>query len=409
MKWFVLWKRDGKIFFKSLLAAFLSSAVLLSACGLLAFTGAKMTESTFTPMKVGLVCLDSSPEARLAVQILSGQEDFQNLLDLEQEDTEEAALKKLRDGEYVGVIVLPQNFIQDIIYGKNTPGRVITDSASPLEEMLLRELAQAGSRLLSAGQAGVYSLQDSLRDEGLSHEAWQDMTLKINMNLIAEALSSSSEPFLREEIPLDGTSLPLLPHFLLSFLVFFLFASGAFFQKLFTQDRSAALLNRFAACGLSPASFLISKLFWICVYEVLAGGILLSLLSGYTNLAPTGKTLWEAVPFAGAGLLLAGSFILFCFSLFSGGKVSLLFLLAVSAGGLLISGGWIPLFLLPDFLHSISGWNLHALCMELFLPLFGVPGKGSSLLCALLLSAALVGISLLSLKRTSGRKEADTL
>ena len=47
-----------------------------------------------------------------------------------------------------------------------------------MEEMLLRELAQAGGRLLSGGQAGVYSLQDFLRNKGLSGEEWNDMTLK---------------------------------------------------------------------------------------------------------------------------------------------------------------------------------------------------------------------------------------
>ena len=139
MKWIVLWKRDGKLFFRCLIPALLSSAFLLTACGVLAFMGARMAGTSYTPMRVGLVCLDPSSEARMAVQILSGQEDFQTLIRLEEEDTEEAALKKLREGEYSGVIVLPEHFVSDIITGKNTPGRVITDSASPMEEMRSEE------------------------------------------------------------------------------------------------------------------------------------------------------------------------------------------------------------------------------------------------------------------------------
>lgn len=408
MKWIVLWKRDGKLFFRCLIPALLSSAFLLTACGVLAFMGARMAGASYIPMRVGLVCLDPSSEARMAVQILSGQEDFQTLIRLEEEDTEEAALKKLREGEYSGVIVLPEHFVSDIITGKNTPGRVITDSASPMEEMLLRELAQAGGRLLSGGQAGVYSLQNFLRNKGLSGEEWNDMTLKINLNLIAEALSLSSEPFQKEETPLLGSLLPLLPHFLLHFLVFFLFASGAFFQKLFSQDRSAPLLSRFAACGLTHRGFLLSKLFWIFLYELFAGGILLALLSGFSGLAPEGSSLPAALPWVGAGFLLVSSFILLCFSLFSGGKASLLLLLAAAAAGLFISGGFIPLFLLPPFLQSAGSWNLHALCTELFLPLFGIQGSPGTLLLGIFLSLCCIGLSLLLLRR-SGRKEAESL
>lgn len=408
VKWLVLWKRDGKLFFRCLLPALLSSLLLLTACGLLAFAGARMAGASYTPMRVGLVCLDSSREAQLAVRILSGQEDFQALIRLEQEDTEEDALKKLREGEYSGVIVLPEHFVNDIISGKNTPGRVITGSASPLEEMLLHELAQAGGRLLSGGQAGVYALQDSLRDEDLSGEKWNDMTLKINLNLIAEALSLSSEPFQEAETPLEGSLLPLLPHFLLHFLVFFLFVSGAFFQRLFSQDRRAPLLNRFAACGLTPSGFLLSKFFWIYLYELLTGGGLLALLSGASGLSPRGAALWAALLWAGAGLLLVSSCILLCFSLFSGGKASLLLLLSGAAAGLLLSGGWIPLFLLPEAVRPFSGWNLHSLCAELFLPLFGIETGPQSLVPGLALSLGCAGLSLLCLRR-KGRKEADAL
>ncbi len=106
---------------------------------------------------VGVVTDESdSKYIGMLIDYLSGMESAAFALDFETMDEEEA-MDKLNHGKLVAVLLLPEETINGILYGENSPVQVVFSKEQSLSNVFLYELTHAGMKLLSSAQASTYA------------------------------------------------------------------------------------------------------------------------------------------------------------------------------------------------------------------------------------------------------------
>lgn len=257
---------------------------------------------------------------------------------------EDEALAALARGEVTAVLLLPERFIQGVMWGENPDLRLVVARDRPLESLLLFWVGQSGVDFLSAVQSGIYAVLDLYEQNPPPGLDRHTAMVEINLRYITLTLDRANQFRLRE-ISATG-ALPIFRHYGLSLLAYFGLSAAPLFMPLYTGDWIGFQRRlRCAGQGCAPALF--------GAVAVGSGALLLFF-------APSVLFLGGGHPLAllgGAGLMA-----IYC-SLFS----ALCCLLTQSASGcggiaftvsllsLFLAGGVIPPVLLPAAVQRISG------------------------------------------------------
>ena len=161
----------------------------------------------------GVTLAITAPEGdgvpQLLEQFMGEMEDiaqYCNIVALE----EGAALEALSRGEVTAVLVLPERFIQGVMWGENPDLRLIVAGDRPLESLLLLWVGQSACDILSAFQSGVYAVLDLYAQSpppGLSRD---QVVVDINLRYIRLALDRG-ELFQNQTVSATGV-LPVHLH-----------------------------------------------------------------------------------------------------------------------------------------------------------------------------------------------------
>lgn len=109
--------------------------------------------------------LDESRYIKAAADYVASLEAVKNVGRFEYCNDENTALKKLKNGEYAAVLVIPENFIGTIISGGENPARVIfAGSGANISSSLFQEMMEAAASDVGSAQIGIYSVDDVIRE-----------------------------------------------------------------------------------------------------------------------------------------------------------------------------------------------------------------------------------------------------
>ena len=115
-----------------------------------------------TYLKIGLSVLENADSAKYYIEF--------------REFSEEDALRALKNREISGYVYIPENYMQDIFHGYNTPAKYITLSApTGFGSIISAEIASMVSHLVVESQNGMYSMQHVAADYNK-----EDLSAKIN-------------------------------------------------------------------------------------------------------------------------------------------------------------------------------------------------------------------------------------
>lgn len=105
---------------------------------------------------------DSDQYVKKAFEFLGDMDNVKSVCRFVMKD-EDTAIRGLKDGTYAAVVMIPENFINDIIYGKNTPAKIIFPGQGVNNtSMLFREMINAGGSDLSTAEAAIYASEEVL-------------------------------------------------------------------------------------------------------------------------------------------------------------------------------------------------------------------------------------------------------
>lgn len=145
-------------------------AVCAAALGMIAFCAGMWgaSEGENTKLRIGYVAEDNKL-TQFAVSYVQNMESVKSLCNLEPV-TQEEGRRLVENGELAALIVLPEDVINEILSGSNTPAKlyVYQDSntmgsgLNTVGSMLFEELVLAGIGMLDMAQAQIYAVSDML-------------------------------------------------------------------------------------------------------------------------------------------------------------------------------------------------------------------------------------------------------
>lgn len=320
----------------------------------------------------------SDKQERITVAIVSSESEStyidQAFQYLEQIDTVSAvctfikvdsdtAMEKLREGSVTAVIRIPENFIDDIMVGINTPAEVIfSKNGVNNSSVLFKELVTAAASDLSTAQAGIYSVDDACRSLGLSRQKLKNAEYDMNSIYIAYIIERGT-CFISENLASTG-QLTIIQFYVCTGIVMLLILSGIMCIELLKNDNQAlstALKRENIHTGMLGAA----RVLGITVVFFAMGALTITMTMLATLRFPQVKGVLSGT---GAGVLVADyiglfvliygvfSFVYFIYRMAAHPVYGVLMLFVLGMVMMFASGCFMPSALLPKMVQIIGAW-----------------------------------------------------
>ncbi|MBO4872765.1 MAG: ABC transporter permease [Lachnospiraceae bacterium] len=393
-------RRDLVLFKRGLIPALVLTVLLAAAAALAGFSVMRGASESAAPVRVAVVDEEGGMVSRFCINLVSSQSYIASLLDIDRVSRKKA-LTGLEDGTYAAVIILPEGYTDQIMYGYQGEGEILLSKGAAASAEIVASVADFGERLLAAGQYGVFAGEKVVKAAGLSREVYDDFLDRSNLELLDAAVNlydTGSEDILTAY---DGTGLSVGAYYAVTWLSLFLLVSGLFFTALYTADNSRALLTRLFSEGIRPAEYLAGKLLWPLLFRL---PLFALLLLGLSRLLPLQLSAGALLSTLGSVLLAAG-LISFSAAALASRKGWAGLLLGIAATGLFLCGGLIPRSFLPSWLSRLGDLTPSGAVAGLLRPLFGGRLPLPSLLAGLIYLGLALFFALHHLRAMPGKGE----
>lgn len=364
----------------------LSAAAALGAAGLLG-------SQRFAHPTIAITSEDEDPRLDPLIRMVGNVPEISTFAQVVQVPPHQAA-NLVASGEAAAALVLPAGFLNSVFTGENITPRLIVDSSRPVETALLTKLAASTIRVLTASQQGVsYTLK--IVDTVAPGTARRGSIIEgINYRLFQWVLGNGE--MYRHIVVNPGGQLSVLQMYLLGSALFFLLLATPMLYRLLSLYAAQGWARRLRAAGC--------PLVYYTAAQLIGGTLLLLpplalLLTGVGLVGGQGAPV-QLAPLLGAALLCA--FFLSCLSYLLCNIGSVIAAVGInflfSAAVLVLSGGLIPLALLPAPLAALAPYSPLTWMRSCLSSLYGV---SPSSLSFLLLAGAAVLLLVLCLLRSA--------
>lgn len=329
---------------------FLVSAVAF--CGNKFLYGAISEVATSQKYPVAIIMEDDSYLAEKVTDTLLDMKEVSEHLDIHF-TTKKDAISMLEKGEILAAIHIPKDTADNIVNGTNTPMNIIFPENSGFEAIIIKELSECVTTMLSSAQAGIYSIYDFYGDMHADDEI-DGALLRMNLKYIQIA-STGNKMFEKTVVTATG-SIPIMTYYICGALVLFslLFGINCYNCRLSLSSYSSKRLSLSKTPvlfqGLSSfIAIALGQLATIAIVSVPAVFILKMF-----NLHLDGTAIVGLIFTIPVFILISSAFVYLISSLTDHiiGQIMITFF--VTIGMCFISGCFIPTIMLPDILQSIS-------------------------------------------------------
>ncbi len=363
--------RDATLFLKCLA----SSLVLLILVGAVCLIGALAISGNTNNIAINVAVVDNEDSviSRILINAVKSTDYLSKFLRIEKTD-ESSATSAVKDGNASAAIILPKNFVGDILSGKQAKGKIyISDSVESYSGMVA-SAARFGEKLLVAGQYVVFTGEHIIKQHNLGASYHSEFLKTINNALISEALNARDKYIEPEKSNYLDTGMATSSYFAMCWLLTLLFLISIFFSELFTKDMSRGMLSRLSAYKIRTFRFFLPKITLMFLFRMAVILIALALIPDM------GKITLSILFFAILTALYI-SIVGACLSLCFGDNVSANAITAI--GGMFLCGGIVPRQLLPGVVTALGDFTPFGAAKLLVQPIFGASPSFSLLLPAL--------------------------
>ena len=396
-------QRDLVLFKRGLIPALVLAVLLAAALALAGFSVMRGASEGASPVQVAVVDEEGGLVSRFCINLVSSQSYIASLMDVERVSRRKA-LNGIEDGTYAAVIILPDGYTDNIMYGREGKGEILLSRGAAASAEIVASVADFGERLLAAGQYGVFAGEEVVWAADLPEDVYNDFLTRSNLQLLDAAVGLYDEGTSDIVTPYNGTGLTTEGYYAVTWLGLFLVIAGLFFTGLYTADNSRSLLTRLFSMGIRPMEYMSGKVLYPLLFRLPLYVLLLYGLSRFLPLK------FSAPGLAGAllALLIATCLISFSAVALASRKGWPGLLMGIAAICLFLCGGLVPRSFLPAWLSTAGDFTpLGAVCGCLH-PLFGRQDPSclwqSALIGFLYAGAALFG-AIRHLKRMPGKGE----
>ncbi len=228
-------KRAARLLPGQILADFVVCACAGVLAWLLIAQGAVTAEGT--RYRIGMVGDLSDSYLGFGIAAVQEMDDSRFMIELLPMSEQEAEAAFAR-GELYAVMRVPEGLMESIVYGEND--KLVTYTAAQgqqgLGTMVMGEITDVASTLVTCSQSAIYAMQRTLADQGRGEEiGWE--TDKLNLALIQMVLSRGG--FSEVEVLGYGDGLSLELYYFCGMILLFLLLSGLLNSALFVRRGGA--------------------------------------------------------------------------------------------------------------------------------------------------------------------------
>lgn len=333
------WKRLPHIYAGAIALFFLMGAIALLSSKTLygdAVTGR---------IAVGVVTPENDLLAEKVIDMVSSLGSVKSLCDFEYMDREEG-LKRLQDGRLYAVMEIPEEFVQDIMDGTNTPVQILLSSDAGLEGQIFQELANAGARTLGASQAGIYAGGELCRLYGLDSSIGQ---LEADLNHIYLSYSLPRTDYFRHRTERATKDVDTVQFYAISACVLFLLLCAIPVSGYLLPWRPA-FSRKLAVAGIGRIVRTVSRVLGLTmlIAAVAAPFAVAAALKGWIS-----KSLLSAIILFLVCMAIA-SLVTLCYQAAGTLMGGILLLFLAGVGQHFLSGGFLPLVFLPEAVQKFA-------------------------------------------------------
>lgn len=308
---------------------------------------------TIGKITVGIVSMEDEKLSGMLVDFVGSMDSMKESCSFEMMD-EATAYEGLKNGSIYAAVILPEGLIDGIMNGQNIPAKVVFgDSHSRMETDVFREFAQAGSRLLTTAQAGIYAADELCLS--MEHREWTSETEDyLNRECLQYALNRD-RVFNLVEVQATG-NYNLLQYYCSALLLVFLSFTGLTLAR-FSDNRRTAVCRIMEAKGFSRSWQLFLDIFAYATVFALSG-MVLSVLFLQGTAKKTGFTVMSFSGICGVFMVLFAMGLLIRLLVMITGNhtaglgASFLILLMLMTG----SGLFIPQAFLPPMVERVGNY-----------------------------------------------------
>ncbi len=358
--------RDGRLFAASLWRALLLCALFAVLCAALLLTVlSAVREENEAPVAIALVDEDGSLASHIVLNYVSNQKDVASLATIQKTDAAEA-LAGVEEGKFSGAVILPKDYLNAIMGGDFTRGKVLLSDGTMIDASLVRRAASIGEGLIQMGQYGVFAGASAVLGDAEARKIYDAYLLKINDTLFYEASTAANRYVTEQETAYVSSSLPLAQHTVLLMLLSLASLSTLFFYRAQSTDLSPALAARLRASGVTTAAFVLPKILYTLFFRIfLCGVALLALSRLFTfSLTPTALLLF------GVALVLSSALDTLLSLCLAGNRFGILTLSLFLLVQMFFAGGLIPLHYLAAPIRAVGRFLPLGLSLGLASPIF---------------------------------------
>ncbi len=355
--------RDSKLFLRCLAAASLLMLLLASVCALAA-GGAMMNRGdVFAPVEIALIDYEDSVISRILIGMVMSSDYLSDVLSVKSMD-EADAIDSLSRGDCAAVIVLPEGFLDNIFYGKESEATIYLSRSAASQASVVEAVAGFGERLLLAGQAGVFAGENVLRDHELSYEIREQFNNDSNLQLVEEAMGTTKRYFRVEVLDYLDTGLSTASYYGLCWLTLLLMLISLFFAPMLRRDCTPEMLRRLRTLGVGHLRFMQWKLILPALFRLLIVALTFALAGEYLQVTWSTASVVSAIVSV-CFITAVGTAITMCLG--DGITANVIF----GIGGMVLSGGLIPRQLLPEAVRLVGDLSPFGVAVNLMKPAFG--------------------------------------
>lgn len=351
------WKRVGRAF----PGIMLTTLLLLFGIALIAGLMLKLDAESDSKQKVRIGVVGDLTDSYLSVGMFALQNlDSAQLVIEFVELSQEEAQEQLKAGGLSAYIRIPDGFIDSVMYGENLPIEYIATSGDRgPASMIMNEMANVISDLITESQSVIYAMQGFARDRDL-RDGLSEKNEALNMSFF-DYLFNRSDLFRLEVLGVSG-KVSMIGYCILGLIIVFFFLWGINSASLFCK-RDMALPRLLTSRGVGTVKQVTAEyisyltLMFLCVMAVF---VILGIISQLTDfrLPEWKKGGMESVMGLAFDLLpvimMIAAFQLFLYEAVPVivNNVLLQFLCAVGLGYL--SGCIYPLYFFPEEIQKIA-------------------------------------------------------
>lgn len=332
--------------FISLLAMIILIAAGVSACSYLL-----LQTQIFHYIDVGVVIPEEEKQTKQIAQYISSMDSVQSVCNFKYMEFE-AAMDELNNNEVQAVILLPENFYEDLDTGKNTPATIYLPEDAQLNVEVFQELFLDGVAIIQIAESGIYASLDTARYQKAQMKQ-RDIANFVFSLYLESALSREDIFDSYTESPFGQMS--VYQYYLSVFLTVVLLMMGLNFGFLY-QGQGKAVEEKLRMYGIGAGKKSVIKILVMTGILWTLGILMYLLLCGATGIW-SDLGVWidgRSIGWMFFLCLSIASFFHIVYTVSGGGFQGTIFLMAVNIGMILCSGAILPMAYFPDIIGKIG-------------------------------------------------------